>query len=99
MPEPIVLAVAVSQFDELEGLQRAAVLNAIDRLRTWPRVSGVKALAAGAGGSYRIRCGSVRILFDIVRGAPHVTRIGERDQVYNVHKQHRQAKPEPVRRG
>ena len=92
MVEPIVSADAVDEFFALEDRERAAILNALDRLRVWPKVSGVRALQSGGGGKYRIRCGGSRIVFDIVDGAPLVRRIRHRDQVYNVRKRHRQAK-------
>lgn len=88
----VVSAQAVEDFDALETRARSAVLNAIDRLATWPEVSGVKALHGLDG--YRIRCGSARILFEVRDGAPFVTRILARDKAYLVRKAHRQAKGE-----
>lgn len=92
MVDPLVLAPAVDDFFRLEARERQAILAALDRLGGWPTVSGVRALRPGNGASYRVRCGGSRILFDVEDGLPIVVRIRHRDQAYEVHPAHRQAK-------
>jgi mRNA-degrading endonuclease RelE of RelBE toxin-antitoxin system len=45
----------------------ARVYKLIDRLKSWPNVSGVKALSGDLAGKYRIRTGDYRIQFRVER--------------------------------
>jgi mRNA-degrading endonuclease RelE of RelBE toxin-antitoxin system len=85
-------AEAVASYEALEQRERLRVLGALERLERWPAVSGVKALQ-GYPGSYRVRTGDVRIVFEVRGGAPFVTRLGRRDVVYEERRAHRQSVP------
>lgn len=87
--EVIISGEAVEQFEALNAPERATVLNAIDRLAAWPKVSGVKALHGLDG--FRVRAGRVRIIFDLRDGAPFVVKIARRDKAYEERRMHRQA--------
>lgn len=88
-----VIPAAIDEFDALQPRERAVVLNALDRLAAWPKVSGVKMLKGlDQGGTHRVRAGKSRIVFNVEDGAIYVQRIRHRQDAYLVRKAHRQAK-------
>lgn len=93
MTEVYIIPSAIDEFDAMQPRERATILNTLDRLAAWPKVSGVKQLnGLDQGGTHRIRSGGSRIVFNVVGGAIYVQRIRHRDEAYNVRKAHRQAK-------
>jgi mRNA-degrading endonuclease RelE of RelBE toxin-antitoxin system len=78
----VVLTVeAEAQFDKLPATIQARVLTVIERLRSWPNVSGAKAMRGDLKGYHRIRTGDWRVLFR-VEADVIVVRIAHRSTVY-----------------
>ena len=73
---------AQADFDQLPVVIRARVLRVVERLRSWPEVSGAKPLSGQWAGHFRIRTGDWRIVFQIVAPNVIVVRIKHRSQVY-----------------
>ena len=73
---------AQTDLDKLPVVIRARVLKIVERLRSWPDVSGAKALSGQLAGYFRIRTGDWRIVFQIVAPNVIVVRIKHRSQVY-----------------
>lgn len=58
-------------------------VNAIlERLRSWPAVSGSRQLTGRLAGHYRIRTGDYRVQFRVAAGRVIVEKIGHRDRFY-----------------
>lgn len=71
--------------DDLEDLPLAIhvrVLRILERLESWPSVSGAKPLSGSLAGHYRIRTGDYRVQFRIEGDAVVVEKIGHRARFY-----------------
>ncbi len=62
-------------------LRRVNVI--LERLRSWPAVSGAKPLTGDLAGHYRIRTGDYRVQFHFAAGRIIVEKIGHRDRFYD----------------
>ena len=69
---------------DLPSATRQRVLKAIQSLRDEPRPSGTKKLGGKLSGSWRIRVGTCRILYDIYDAdrVVIITDVGPRKDVY-----------------
>lgn len=76
-------AEAVSQLHELPSSIVGRIDGIVDRLRDWPRVSGVKPLKGRLEGCYRIRTGNYRIIFRVEGRNVVIWRIANRRDVYD----------------
>jgi mRNA interferase RelE/StbE len=56
---------------------------ALNRLRDWPHVSGVKALSGNLAGRYRVRIGEYRVRFHVEGDTVIVEKIGKRGDFYD----------------
>jgi len=74
--------VAAGQLAKLPRVIRARVANVLERLETWPAVSGAKPLTGNLAGRYRIRTGDYRLQFHLAGNTVVVERIGHRDGFY-----------------
>lgn len=54
---------AMNQVERLPKVVHARILKLVERLKNWPEVSGVKALAGNLTGWYRVRTGDYRVRF------------------------------------
>jgi mRNA-degrading endonuclease RelE of RelBE toxin-antitoxin system len=54
----------------------------VERLRNWPRVSGVKPLSGRLAGQFRLRTGDYRLQFRVEGEQVIVEKIGHRDRFY-----------------
>jgi mRNA-degrading endonuclease RelE of RelBE toxin-antitoxin system len=81
MRRVILTVEAEAQFDKLPATIQARVLAVIERLRSWPNVSGAKAMRGDLKGYHRIRTGDWRVLFR-VEADVIVVRIAHRSTVY-----------------
>jgi mRNA-degrading endonuclease RelE of RelBE toxin-antitoxin system len=91
----MVLPEALAQLEELPDKIVARVTRILERLESWPKVSGAKPLRGELAGHYRIRTGDYRVQFYIERGKPVqgdkaaepdivvVDKIGHRDGFYD----------------
>lgn len=77
----VLVAEAEAEFKDLPFTIQARVRKVLDRLRQWPAVSGAKALRGDLAGTYRIRTGDWRVLFQ-VKADVIVVRIAHRRDVY-----------------
>jgi mRNA-degrading endonuclease RelE of RelBE toxin-antitoxin system len=73
---------ALEQAERLHEPIHSRILEAIERLKNWPRVSGAKALRGRQAGHFRIRTGDYRIQFLLEGSTLIVERIGHRDGFY-----------------
>lgn len=73
---------AQKQFDRLPDLLQARVRDAIGSLQAYPNVLGVKSLKGALKGSFRLRVGDHRIIFQLESGVVRVTQIDNRKDVY-----------------
>lgn len=73
---------ALKQADRLNEPIYSRVLVAVERLKNWPAISGVKALRGGQAGHFRIRTGDYRIQFRLEGKVVIVEKIGHRDRFY-----------------
>ncbi|HQU43239.1 MAG: hypothetical protein B7Z73_07775 [Planctomycetia bacterium 21-64-5] len=86
--------VAREQLAKLPKTIKARVVKRLERLESWPQVSGVKALSGDLAGFYRDRTGDYRVQFYIQPARPvegdkpaepavlMVDKIGHRDGFY-----------------
>jgi len=74
---------AQADFDDLPATIQGRVTAVVERLRSWPAVSGTKALRGQWAGHDRVRTGDWRVIFLVV--TPHliVVRIKHRREVYD----------------
>lgn len=91
----VVLPEALAQLDELPDTIVGRVTRILERLESWPEVSGAKPLRGELAGHYRIRTGDYRVQFHFERGTPPqgdkagepdtvtIEKIGHRDGVYD----------------
>lgn len=77
---------ALDGFVRLPKSIRPRVARLIGRLRSWPDVSGVKALTGDLAGHFRLRTGDYRVQFTAQRHGDDwlviVEKIGHRDGFY-----------------
>lgn len=90
----MVLPEALAQLDELPDKIVARITRILERLESWPDVSGAKPLSGNLAGRFRIRAGDYRVQFFVERGKPAqgerpaeadtvvVDKIGHRDGFY-----------------
>lgn len=65
MAQVLISDAAVKQFGTLPTGMKPRVQELIDRLKNWPAVSGVKALAGNLAGHHRTRTGDYRVQFTV----------------------------------
>jgi len=73
---------ALEQVERLHEPIYSRILAAVERLKDWPSVSGVKALHGRQAGHFRIRTGDYRIQFRMEGQGLIVEKIGHRDGFY-----------------
>ena len=83
---------AREQLAELPKTIKVRVVKLLERLESWPNVSGVKALSGKLAGRYRARTGDYRVQFYVQPAPPPhgdkpedvlmVEKIGHRDGFY-----------------
>jgi mRNA interferase RelE/StbE len=73
---------AQRQFLALPVTIQQRVREVLQRLTTWPEVSGAKPLKGELKGSYRVRTGDWRVVFRPSGDDVLVTRIANRKDVY-----------------
>jgi mRNA-degrading endonuclease RelE of RelBE toxin-antitoxin system len=61
---------------------RPRIQGIVDRLKLWPRVSGVKPLTHNWAGHFRIRTGDWRVVFRVQGSDVVIVRIQNRSEVY-----------------
>ncbi len=80
---PVVLTLAAQkQMRKLPGGMMRRVNDVLQRLESWPIVSGAKPLRGKLSGSYRIRCGDWRVVFHLAGGTVMVSAVDNRRDVY-----------------
>lgn len=91
----LVLPEALAQLDELPDTIVGRVTRILERLESWPDVSGAKRLRGELAGRWRMRTGDYRVQFYVERGMPAqsdkpaepdtvvVEKIGHRDGFYD----------------
>ncbi len=82
MATVILTSEASQQFDELRPPMRGRVAAVLERLGSWPQVSGTKALRGLVAGRYRVRTGDYRVMFRPDGDRVVVERISLRRDVY-----------------
>ena len=73
---------ALQQVERLHEPIHSRILVAVERLGTWPKVSGVKALRGRQAGHFRLRTGDYRVQFRLEGGSLIVEKVGHRDGFY-----------------
>ncbi|MGD9648763.1 MAG: type II toxin-antitoxin system RelE/ParE family toxin [Pirellulales bacterium] len=81
--EVLVTASALEEFTRLPRPIQTRVLQLVERLSRWPRVSGAKPLTGELAGRFRLRTGDYRIQFHVEARAVIVERMGHRDGFYD----------------
>ena len=71
------------QLDELPIVVHQRVRVILERLESWPDVSGATPLRGRLAGRYRIRTGDYRVIFRIAGATVTVWKIGYRGGVYD----------------
>jgi mRNA-degrading endonuclease RelE of RelBE toxin-antitoxin system len=74
---------AQQQAAELPKSIRARIYAILERLTTWPDVSGAKPLTGRLAGRYRMRTGDYRIQFYVTGNVVTVEKIGHRERFYD----------------
>ena len=82
MADVILTSSAAKELDELPKVIHLRVLKLLERLKSWPKVSGAKALTGNLAGRYRLRTGDYRVQFRVDKGNPVVEKIAHRDGFY-----------------
>ena len=67
---------------ELPLVVHARALRLLERLASWPAVSGAKPLSGDLAGRFRLRTGDYRIQFRLEGQLVIVEKIGHRDRFY-----------------
>jgi len=78
-----ILPDAFRQIERLPVAIHRRVLEILERLSHWPRVSGAKPLHGDLAGHYRVRTGDYRVQFHVEREAVVVEKVGHRDGFYD----------------
>lgn len=71
-----------AEFEALPAVTKVRVAGVLERLQSWPEVSGVKWLRGEWAGHARIRVGDWRVVFTFVAPDVIVVRIRHRREVY-----------------
>jgi mRNA interferase RelE/StbE len=79
----VLTASAAAELDDLNEPIHSRVLRILERLESWPEVSGAKPLSGQLAGPFRIRTGDYRVQFRIEGEQIVVERIGHRDGFYD----------------
>lgn len=74
---------AAASLDHLHEPMITRVLKILERLESWPEVSGAKPLSGKLAGRFRMRTGDYRVQFFVADGAVVVEKIGHRDRFYD----------------
>jgi mRNA-degrading endonuclease RelE of RelBE toxin-antitoxin system len=74
---------AAEELDELPLVIHSRMLSLLERLATWPAVSGAKPLTGPLAGRYRLRTGDYRMQFCVNDQTVVVEKIGHRDKFYD----------------
>lgn len=79
---------ALEQLSEVPRPIQRRIRDVFIRLTQWPDVSGVKRLKGGLKGSFRIRTGNYRVVFNVAERTNQITivtvwKIGYRGDVYD----------------
>jgi mRNA-degrading endonuclease RelE of RelBE toxin-antitoxin system len=82
MARVLITEEATAQARRLPKAINARVLRIVDRLKTWPSVSGAKPLRHGLAGRYRIRTGDWRVQFRVEGNDVIIEKIGHRSGFY-----------------
>lgn len=82
MPQVQLSPEGQDDFKNLPLLLQQRVRKVVERLKTWPAVSGAKALKHDWKGHYRIRTGDWRIIFREEKPGLLIVRIMHRKDVY-----------------
>jgi mRNA-degrading endonuclease RelE of RelBE toxin-antitoxin system len=70
------------QVDRLPAPIKVRVLHLLERLKSWPAVSGAKPLRGRLAGHYRLRTGDYRLQFRVAGDEIIVEKVGHRDRFY-----------------
>jgi mRNA-degrading endonuclease RelE of RelBE toxin-antitoxin system len=73
---------AAEQAGELPRPIRQRLIGLVERLESWPEVSGTKPLSGKLAGRFRMRTGDYRIQFRVDGETVIIERIGHRDGFY-----------------
>jgi len=84
MCEVLVSADVRAQIELLPLTIQARIQRVIERLQSWPQISGVKPLRGQMHGTFRIRTGDYRLLFRVNRPTRTIVvfRVADRRDVY-----------------
>lgn len=82
MPRVTLTPAAARELDGLPLTIRARMIVLFERLERWPEVSGVRPLRGARAGSYRMRTGDYRLLFEVQGDDILVAKLGHRDRFY-----------------
>jgi len=82
MAEVILTPSAAKELEELPKVIHLRVLKLLERLKSWPKISGAKTLTGNLAGKHRLRTGDYRLQFRVQKGNPIVEKIGHRDGFY-----------------
>jgi mRNA interferase RelE/StbE len=82
MATVILTPAASRQLDRLPKRIHAHVLKMLDRLESWPNVSGAKPLRGDLAGWFRLRTGDYRLRFRCEGQKVIVEKIGHRRDFY-----------------
>ena len=77
-----ILPEAFRQIERLPPTIHGRVLDLLQRLERWPRVSGTKPLRGELSGHYRLRTGDYRVQFHVIGDLVLVEKVGHRDGFY-----------------
>jgi mRNA interferase RelE/StbE len=78
-----ILPAAFRQIERLPPEIHRRVLDVLERLQHWPRVSGAKPLRGKLAGHFRVRTGDYRVQFYPEGDDVVVERVGHRDGFYD----------------
>ena len=82
MAKVVLTPAAAESLEDLPPVIHTRVLLLLERLASWPVVSGAKPLRGPLAGRYRIRTGDYRVQFRVEGKAVFVEKIGHRDRFY-----------------
>ena len=78
----VLTPLAAEQADQLPRTIRRRILRIVERLKSWPAVSGAKPLRGELAGRYRMRTGDYRVQFYVAADRVIIDQIGHRDGFY-----------------
>lgn len=73
----------VREIEHLPNTIRVRLLGMVERLRSWPEVSGVRPLRGELTGQYRMQTGDYRMQFHIRGNEIVIDKVGHRDGFYD----------------